>query len=419
MDSLTLHPTGSTIRVIMLAKSLRPLWLLILLTSVHLSAAESSHRPVNWKVLPKPFHTPSASKRPKLVPRPQGARLNLPEGFQVKEIASGFKLPRFMVLGPQEEALLSDTGDRSSPTGSIYVLKNGKQTRILEGLDRPYGLAFYRDYLYVAEPTSIKRYQYQNMTITGSGEEVIPLKDCGKGHWTRTLLFDRRQEMLYVTVGSVSNIEPGGPPMRAAINRFRPDGSGHEIFASGLRNTVGLRWRPGTDELWGAVQERDGLGDDLVDDYLIHVRKGGSYGWPYAYTGPHKEPRHEGDNQEWIQKSLYPDVLLGAHVAVMDILFYTGDQFPERYRGGLFLAFHGSSNRSRRVGYEIAFIPFESGRPSSGPQNFLTGWMMGPDSPEVWGRPVGLLQLANGSLLVSDDGAGKIWHVWYGADDSP
>ena len=403
----------------MIAKSLWPLWLLIVLTLVPLSAAESSRRPVNWKVLPKPFHTPSSSNRPKLVPRPPGASLNLPEGFRVKEVASGFKLPRFMLLGPQDEVLLSDTGDRSSPTGSVYALKDGRKTRILEGLDRPYGLALYREYLYVAEPTSVKRYRYGDMTTTGPGEEVIPLKDCGKGHWTRTLLFDPRQELLYVTVGSVSNIEPGGPPMRAAINRFKPDGSSHEIFASGLRNTVGLRLRPGTDELWGAVQERDGLGDDLVDDYLIHVQEGGFYGWPYAYIGPHKEPRHEGSNQEWIEKSLYPDVLLGAHVAVMDILFYTGNQFPERYQGGLFLAFHGSSNRARRVGYEVAFIPFESGRPSSGPQNFLTGWMMGPESPEVWGRPVGLVQLADGSLMVSDDGAGKVWHIWYGAAESP
>ena len=181
----------------------------------------------------------------------------------------------------------------------------------------------------------------------------------------------------------------------------------------------------GSDEIWAAVQERDGLGDDIASDFLVNVREGEFYGWPYAYNGPHAEPRHAEEeayaeiynaehHAEMVGKTLYPDVLLGAHVAVLDIKFYTGTQFPEEYRGGLFLAFHGSWNRAERTGYSVAFIPFKDGRPQSGPQDFLTGWMLGSDMTEVWGRPVGLLLLKDGSMLVSDDGGRKIWRVSYG-----
>ena len=385
----------------------------VLLLAAGAIFAQSPRLPVNWKGLPEPYHTESASNRPRVVPRPAGAELKVPDGFQVKEFASGFTRPRFMLVGPEGEILLSDSGERRSPTGAVHVLKGGDRKTILQNLDRPYGMALYQDYLYVGEPTSIKRYKYKDIAISGESEEVFSLEGLGKGHWTRSLLFDREKKKLYVTVGSGSNIDKGEPPLRATINRINPDGGEHEIFARGLRNTIGLRWRPGTNELWGAVQERDGLGDDLVPDFLVQVQQGGFYGWPDAYIGPHKEPRHEETNQEMVDKTLYPDVILGAHVAVLDILFYDGTQFPEKYRGGLFLAFHGSWNRAHRVGYRISFIPFESGRPTSGPTDFLTGWMMGPEQPEVWGRPVGLLQMPDGSLMISEDGAGKLWHVSY------
>lgn len=328
---------------------------------------------------------------------------------------SGFIRPRFMLLGPSNEVLLSDSGDRDESSGAVYVLKDSTKTKIIEGLHQPYGLALHEDWLYVACTTSVKRYKYdtQGMKVTSNGEEIIPLHDFGGGHWTRTLLFDRNHEKLYLTVGSASNIDLGEDAMRAAVHRFNPDGSDHETVATGLRNPVGLRWYPGTDDLWAAVQERDGLGDDLVPDYLVKLQTGAFYGWPIAYIGPHPEPRHEDVDQEKIESTLYPDVLLGAHVAVLDILFYTGDQFPEQFRGGMFLAFHGSWNRSRRTGYKIAFIPFEDGKPTSGPEDFLTGWMLDPGKPEVWGRPVGLLQMSDGSLLVSDDGGRKIWRISY------
>ena len=294
---------------------------------------QSPRLPVNWKGLPEPYHTESASNGPRMVPRPAGAQLKVPEGFRVKEFASGFTKPRFMLVGSAGEILLSDSGERGSPTGAVYALKGGNRKTILQNLDRPYGMAFYQDYLYVGEPTSIKRYKYRDMAISGEGEEVFSLEGFGKGHWTRTLLFDRQQKKLYVTVGSGSDHDKGDPPLRATINRINPDGGAHEVVGRGLRNTVGLRWRPGTDELWAAVQERDGLGDDLVPDFLIHVQQGGFYGWPHAYTGPHKEPRHEETNQKMVDKTLYPDVVLGAHVSAMDILFYDGTQFPGKVQG--------------------------------------------------------------------------------------
>jgi glucose/arabinose dehydrogenase len=251
------------------------------------------------------------------------------------------------------------------------------------------------------------------MRVAGPGQEIVSLQAFGTGHWTRSLLLSRDGKKLYVSVGSRSNIDLGEDAMRAALHRYNLDGSGHETVATGLRNIIGLRFYPGSDDIWAAVQERDGLGDDLVPDYVVRIKEGGFYGWPIAYIGPHREPRHKEVDQAKVDSTLYPDVLLGAHVAVLDILFYTGRQFPERYRNGMFLAFHGSWNRSARVGYNVTFIPFKDRRPTSGPEEFLSGWLLDPASREVWGRPVALLQMPDGSLLVSDDGGKKIWRISY------
>jgi glucose/arabinose dehydrogenase len=285
---------------------------------------------------------------------------------------------------------------------------------LLRGLDRPYGLAFWKEYLYVAETTSLKRYKYDRKTMTaGRGEDVVSMKDFGAGHWTRTVLFDRKGEKMYVGVGSRSNVSPGEPERRAAISRYNPDGSGYELFASGTRNPIGLCWYPGTDTLWAAVQERDALGDDLVPDYFTTIQQGGFYGWPFAYIGPNEDPRNKGQRPDLVKKTIVPDVPLQSHVAVLDCLFYSGKQFPAEYRGGAFLAFHGSWNRSKRVGYSVTFLPYKDGKPSGPVQDFLTGWMLAPDKREVWGRPVGLLELPDGSLLVSDDGGNKVWRISY------
>jgi glucose/arabinose dehydrogenase len=365
--------------------------------------------------LPPPFATPSVDNGPHVVDKPEGAELKLPAGFNVDIYAEGFERPRFMLLGPKGELLLSDSADR----GTVYVFedvnKPEQRKKLIEGLDRPYGLALWKDYLYVGEQTSIKRYKYDAASGTvGQGEEVISLAGLGGGHWTRSLLFDSKGEKLYVGVGSRSNVSAGEDPRRAAINLYHPDGSGHEIFASGTRNPIGLHWYPGTQTLWAAVQERDLLGDDLVPDYFTHIQQGGFYGWPYAYIGPHEDPRRKGEKPDLVAKTIVPDVVLPAHVAILDYLFYTGKQFPAEYRGGAFLAWHGSWNRSTRVGQEIAFLPFKNGKPAADqPRHFLTGWMLAPDKREVWGRPVALLQMADGSVLVSDDGGNKLWRISY------
>ncbi|MBK5293004.1 MAG: PQQ-dependent sugar dehydrogenase [Acidobacteriia bacterium] len=365
------------------------------------------------KKITLPDPGPSAANRPQVIARPDGANLSVPKGFTVEEYATGFEKPRYMTVGPGGEVLVSD----SVANGSVWVIQGkGKEKRkLISGLDRPFGMAFWKDYLYVAEPTSLKRYKYDAKAMTaGPGEEVVPMKGFDKGHWTRSVIFDAKGEKMYLTIGSGSNVDAGDPPERAAIHRYNPDGTGGEAIAGGLRNAVSIRFYPGTSTLWATVQERDGLGDDLVPDFFTSIQKGGFYGWPYAYIGPNEEPRRKGENPELVKKTLTPDLLLPSHVAVMDAVFYTGRQFPKQYQGGAFLALRGSSNRSKRVGYSVVYVPFKNGKPAGQPQDFLTGWMKDPEQREVWGRPVGLLQLPDGSLLVTDDEGGKrIWRISY------
>lgn len=377
--------------------------------------------------LPPPYATPSADNHPAEVAQPAGGQLHVPQGFQVQVRAEGFARPRFMLQGAHGEILLADSGrgaaaavdspDAHLTDGVVYVFPNGdasKRKAIIQGLNRPYGLAIWQNYLYVGEADSIKRYPYDPQKMTaGAGQEIISHKGFNKDHWTRSLLFDRQGKKLYVGIGSGANVETGEDPRRAAINRYNPDGSGHELYATGTRNPVGLHWYPNTDVLWAAVQERDELGDDLVPDYFTPIEQGAFYGWPYSYIGNHLDPRIKDQRPDLTSKAKTPEVLFPAHVAVLDYVFYTGTMFPQEYRMGAFLAFHGSWNRSKRGGYEIAFVPFSNGKPSGPARDFLTGWMISPQSKDVWGRPVAVFQMGDGSLLVSDDGAGKIWRVAY------
>ena len=380
--------------------------------------------------LPPPYATPSVENRPRVIAKPSGAQLHVPQGFSVDVWADGFEKPRFMLQDADGEVLLADSGSDAESaavgslrsaghSGAVYAIAADRPSthkKLLDGLDRPYGLALWKNYLYVAEPQSVKRYAYDASAGTaGPGQEVVSLKGLGRGHWTRSLVFDRAGQKMYVGVGSESNVSAGEDPRRAAINRYNPDGSGHEIFASGTRNPIGLHWYPNTDVLWAAVQERDRLGDDLVPDYFTRVEPHGFYGWPYAYFGPHEDPRLKGQRPDLVGKTIVPDVALGSHVAVLDFAFYTGQQFPADYRGGAFLALHGSWNRSQRTGYSVVYLPFRDGKPTGEPKDFITGWMLSPDRKEVWGRPVAVLELKDGSLLVSEDGGNKIWRVSYGA----
>jgi glucose/arabinose dehydrogenase len=218
---------------------------------------------------------------------------------------------------------------------------------------------------------------------------------------------------MYVTVGSQSNDSPNEDPERAAINEYNPDGSGHRIFASGLRNPVGIAFEPGTDTLWAAVNERDTLGDDLPPDYVTSVRAGGFYGWPFAYIGPHPDPRNGSERVGLVKQTIVPDVLIASHSAALGLAFYQGNMFPAEYRGDAFVALHGSWNRSRLTGYKIIRIHFKNGKPAGGYDDFITGWLVSPEARVAWGRPVGLLVLPDGSLLIADDGGERIWRVSY------
>ncbi len=382
--------------------------------------AGSSVRPVNDRPLPEPYATSSVRNRSTVIERPAGAQLQLPKGFEIQEYSPDFTFqrPRTLLLGPSNEVLVSDSHDE----GVVYVLQDtdndgvsDKRHTLVEGMYRPFGIAFWKDYVYVAGTTEVKRWKYDPsaMTVSGQGETILSWPEFDKGHWTRTLRFNRDGTKMFISIGSGSNVNAGEDPRRAAVNVYNPDGTGHELYAEGLRNAVGLDFYPGTQQLWVTVQERDALGDNLVPDYFTSVRKGDFLGWPYAYIGPHEDPRRKDERPDLVEKTRYPDVLFPAHCGMLDIEFYTGSAFPEKYQGGAFLACHGSWNRSERVGYRVDFVPFENGRPVSGPQEFLRGWMLDPKKTEVWGRPVGILQLRDGSLLISDDGGKKIWRINY------
>ena len=364
--------------------------------------------------LPPPFHSESVQNRPNVVARPDGAQLRLPQGFTVAEFAVDLQRPRIMLYAPGGEIFITE----SVPNGTVTLLtdKSGKplaqRRKLLEGLDRPYGMAWWKDYLYVAETTSVKRYKYDPKTVSvGKGEEIVPMPQFAKGHWTRTIAFDAKGEKMYLGVGSASNVDAGEPEQRAAIARYNPDGTGYELYATGTRNPTSIFFHPTTGDLWASVQERDALGDDLVPDYLTRIKQGGFYGWPYAYFGPNEDPRRKGERPDLVKKTIVPDVSLGAHTAVIDWKFYTGKQFPAKYQGGAFVALHGSWNRSKRVGYSVAFVPMKGGQAAGPVEDFMTGWMLDPSKREVWGRPTGVLVTKDGSLLVSDDGGNKVWRI--------
>jgi glucose/arabinose dehydrogenase len=278
----------------------------------------------------------------------------------------------------------------------------------------PFGLAFHDGYLYVGNTGSLVRFKYGNGDLKAQGEPEKLMDLPTGGHSTRNVIFNRAGTKMYVAVGSQSNNNAGEDCRRAAILEFNPDGSGYRVFASGIRNPVGLAWQPGTDVLWTAMNERDNLGDNLVPDYATSVKDGGFYGWPYSYIGKNYDPRYQGAFPDLVNRALVPDVLLPAHSAALGITFYDGSQFPQRYRNGGFVALHGSWNRSVAAGYKVVFFPMVNGRP--GPiEDFLSGTLAsnGENGTPIaaWGRPVGVTVARDGSLLVSDDGANVIWKI--------
>ncbi|MBM3763873.1 MAG: sorbosone dehydrogenase family protein [Acidobacteria bacterium] len=361
--------------------------------------------------LPAPNPAGQVSNPAKVIPQPAGKTLKGPDGFVVEEFAGGFQKPRGLVQLSNGTILVSE----SVAKGSVVAIAADKSKKpLIEGLDRPFGMAFSKGYLYVGEPESIKRYKLDVKTMKiGPGEELAALKGYGKGHWTRSIAIDEKAKKMYVSVGSAHNIDLGDPEDRNAIIEYDLDGKNKRVFATGLRNAVCVRLNPENRKIWTTVQERDGLGDELVPDFFTSVTQGAFYGWPYAYAGPNEEPRHKGVKPEAVARTVEPDVLLAPHASAMDFVFYTGKMFPAKYRNGAFIAYRGSSGRSKRLGYAIMFVPFAGGKPTGEPEPFVTGWMLGENIKEVWGRPVGVTQLNDGSLLVSEDGNNKLFRVSY------
>ena len=373
--------------------------------------------------LPKPFATESVRNPPKVVAQPNGAKLEVPAGFNVEVFSEGdYRNPRWVKEGPNGDLFLAD-----SQANTIFLLrdanKDGKIDNASErftfvtGLNRPFGMAIQKigaeTYFYVGNTDSIVRFKYKvgDTKLEGSPEKLADVPPGG--HWTRDVLFSKDGKKMYVSVGSLSNVNEGEPAIRAAISEYDPDGKNHRIFASGIRNPVGLAWNPVNGELWTAVNERDLLGDDLVPEYATSVKDGGFYGWPDSYMGSNVDPRVKAPRMDLVKRAIVPDVLIEPHSAALGIVFYTGTMFPTEYRNDAFVALHGSWNRKNRTGYKVIRIPFEKGKPEGGYENFLTGWVPDEAGPEVWGRPVGLAMIKDGSLLVVDDGGKKIWRVTY------
>ena len=369
--------------------------------------------------LPKPFETGHADNPPKAVAK-EGAKPTAPEGFEVAEFSTGdYENPRLLMEGANGDLFLADMR-----ANKVYLLrdtnKDGKIDNaaerfvFAENLNRPFGLAINNGYFYIGNTDSVVRAKYQaGMTkLEGAPEKIADLPT--KGHSTRNLLFNPAGTKLYVAIGSESNVSVEEDARRATICEYNPDGTGQRIYASGIRNPVGLVLNPVTKEIWTCVNERDGLGDDLVPDYATSVKDGGFYGWPYMYLGNNVDPRRKDDLAKVkLGEPIVPDVLIEPHGAATGMAFYTGTMFPKEYQGNAFVALHGSWNRSLRHGYKIVRIPMKDGKPEGGYINFMNGWITTGADKEVWGRPSNLMMKSDGSLLIVDDTAKKIWRVTY------
>ena len=375
--------------------------------------------------LPAPFSSESVRKESKLVAWPDGKMPKAPEGFKVEIFAENFKHPRWTYIAPNEDIFVVESDDAKKSANQITLLRDTNNDGMpderhvfMEDLNQPFGMLVLDDWFYVANVDAVKRFPYKpgENSIDAEGELVYELPAGGYNHhWTRNLIASPDKTKLYVTVGSSSNVGEHGmqkEERRANVIEINPDGTGEKIYGAGLRNPVGIDWNPITGELWAAVNERDKIGDNLVPDYVTSVKEGGWYGWPYSYFGDIKDPRwHKDPHNEMVEKAIIPDVAVGSHTASLGLVFYTADQFPEKYSNGAFVGQHGSWNRSNFAGYKVLFIPFDAEGNPQQPEDFLTGFIADDDSSQVYGRPVGVTVMTDGSLLVNDDDGNKIWRV--------
>ena len=390
--------------------------------------------------LPKPGATPSSAKFPQIERRPPSLFPQVPAGFTIELFADGLSGPRQMRVAPNGDIFISETGP-----GRIRVLraadgssKPSSNEIYANGLHQPFGIAFFPSgnnpqWVYVAETDRVVRFAYNSGDLTASQkpETVVAQLPHGFGHSTRDIAFTPGDSRMLVSVGSESNDAegmrdpPGGLPAwidkhrlgaswgsetnRADVLAFDPDGKNLVVFATGIRNCVGLAVHPKTGDAYCSTNERDGLGDNLVPDYVTRVREGAFYGWPWYYIGGNKDPRHAGQRPDLKDKVTVPDVLLQPHSASLGLTFYEGNVFPAEYSGDAFAAEHGSWNRSKRTGYKVVRIRLRDGVPTGEYEDFVTGFVV--NNSEVWGRPVGVTVAHDGALLISEDASGTIWRV--------
>ena len=358
-----------------------------LLAAVHPAMAAGDRPGQRFEVspdkLPAPYATPSTGNSSSRIRRPAGAVLQVPAGFKVNVFADHLSHARWMTVASNGDVLLAEPRD-----GKVTLLRDSNGdgradlvTTFAEGFDRPHGLAIHGDYLYVGDVREVYRVPYKvGETKAGGKQELVGVEGelgSGGGHWTRNIVFSPDGKHFYVTVGSASNIDVERPP-RATVQEFKANGTGQRTFASGLRNPVGIAFYPGTDDLYVVVNERDGLGDHLVPDYLTRLQEGGFYGWPYFYIGNHPQPDYAERAPEQDKKVIVPDLLFESHSAPLGLVFYDAAQFPAAYRGGAFVALHGSWNAAKPTGYKVVFVPFKDRRPAGYYENFATGfWASG------------------------------------------
>lgn len=373
--------------------------------------------------LPAPYASKSKTNNSKVIGWPEGKMPTAPEGFTVTKFADGFQNPRWTYIAPNADIFVVESGTGASKNQIIVLRdkdKDGKfETRevFIKGLNKPFGMLVLKDFFYIANTDGLYRYPYKNnpLKLETKGEKILELPAGGyNNHWTRNLLANADGSKIYISVGSGSNNGENGMDKevrRADILEINPDGTGEIIYAAGLRNPVGMDWNPANNELWTAVNERDELGDDLVPDYITSVKKGGFYGWPYSYFGSIPDPRMKGERKDLVEKAIVPDVPVGAHTASLGLAFYDKDAFPAKYKNGAFVGQHGSWNRAKISGYKVVFVPFQNGKPSGKPEDFLTGFISDAEKSEVYGRPVAVTVMNDGSLLVNDDSGNTIWKV--------
>jgi hypothetical protein len=407
-------------------------------------------RKITLESMPPPGATKIGVSPPAIVDRPADAKLSVPPGFTVAEFAR-LDAPRQLRTAPNGDVFAAET-----EAGRVKILRTDDGADrpayvsvFAEGLDRPFGIAFWPpgpspQWVYVANVNSVVRFPYRDgdLKARGPAETIVAkLTANTRGHTTRDVAFSPDGKVMYVSVGSGSNVAEEMPKLplaqaqafdaahglgatwdvetdRADVLAMDPMGHGLHVFAAGIRNCVSVLVQPGTNTLWCAVNERDLLGDNLPPDYVTRVKPGAFYGWPWYYLGSNEDPRHKGERPDLAGKVTAPDVLIQAHSAPLGMVFYTARTgpavFPVQYRGDAFVGLHGSWNRTRRTGYKVVRLLMKNGQPTGEYQDFLTGFVVDPKS--VWGRPVGVTVAHDGALLVSDDASGVIWRVAHGKD---